>query len=125
MNYDPREVYVRGLFEERGEYNVFHQYYHALVHALFDAGVSRTVVRGTSAATQLYCGGLRVGTQSMNVNRFELVQQSPADSLYHPAHGRDRRPSSRTRHPAPAGAAVGAVGCPRAGAITSSTIRQC
>jgi succinyl-CoA synthetase alpha subunit len=43
VNYDPREVYVRGLFEQRGEYNVFHQYYHALVQALFDAGVSRTV----------------------------------------------------------------------------------
>ena len=27
----------------RGEYNVFHDYYRALVQALFDAGVSRTV----------------------------------------------------------------------------------
>lgn len=43
VNYDPREVYVRELFEKRGEYNVFHQYYHALVKALFDAGVSRNV----------------------------------------------------------------------------------
>jgi succinyl-CoA synthetase alpha subunit len=43
VNYDPREVYVRELFAKRGEYNVFQEYYHALVQALFDAGVSRTV----------------------------------------------------------------------------------
>ena len=43
VNVDPREVYVRNLFRQRGEYNVFHEYYHALVQALFDAGVSRTV----------------------------------------------------------------------------------
>lgn len=43
VNYDPREVYVRELFRKRGEYNVFHEYYHALVQALFDAGVSRNV----------------------------------------------------------------------------------
>jgi succinyl-CoA synthetase alpha subunit len=43
VNHDPREVYVRELFAKRGEYNVFHEYYHALVQALFDAGVSRTV----------------------------------------------------------------------------------
>jgi succinyl-CoA synthetase alpha subunit len=43
VNYDPREVYVRELFDKRGEYNVFHQYYHALVKALFDAGVSRNI----------------------------------------------------------------------------------
>jgi succinyl-CoA synthetase alpha subunit len=43
VNHDPREVYVRELFRKRGEYNAFHEYYHALVQALFDAGVSRTV----------------------------------------------------------------------------------
>jgi hypothetical protein len=43
VNHDPREVYVRELFAKRGEYNVFHEYYHALVQALFDTGVSRTV----------------------------------------------------------------------------------
>ena len=43
VNYDPREVYVRELFAKRGEYNAFHEYYHALVKALFDAGVSRNV----------------------------------------------------------------------------------
>jgi succinyl-CoA synthetase alpha subunit len=43
VNADPREVYVRELFKARAEYNVFHEYYHALVQALFDAGVSKTV----------------------------------------------------------------------------------
>jgi hypothetical protein len=43
VNHDPREVYIRRKLAERGETNVFHDYYHALVRALFDAGVSRTV----------------------------------------------------------------------------------
>jgi succinyl-CoA synthetase alpha subunit len=43
VNYDPREVFVHDLFTQRGEYNVFHEFYHLLVEALFKAGVSRTV----------------------------------------------------------------------------------
>ena len=43
VNHDPREVFVRKLLAKRGESNVFHDYYRALVQALFDAGVSRTV----------------------------------------------------------------------------------
>ncbi|NVO15150.1 MAG: CoA-binding protein [Rhodoplanes sp.] len=43
INNDPREVFVRELYERRGEYNVFHEFYHAVVQALFDAGVSRNV----------------------------------------------------------------------------------
>jgi succinyl-CoA synthetase alpha subunit len=43
VNYDPREVFIKDLFAQRAEYNVFHQYYQELVQALFDAGVSRTV----------------------------------------------------------------------------------
>jgi succinyl-CoA synthetase alpha subunit len=43
VNYDPREVWVRELFTERGEYNAFHEYYHALVEALYKAKVSRNV----------------------------------------------------------------------------------
>jgi succinyl-CoA synthetase alpha subunit len=43
VNHDPREVYVRELFAKRGEYNAFHEYYRALVQALFDTGVSRNV----------------------------------------------------------------------------------
>lgn len=43
VNHDPREVFVHDFFVQRGEYNVFHEYYRALVQALFDAGASRNV----------------------------------------------------------------------------------
>jgi len=43
VNHDPREVWVRDLFAQRSEYNAFHEYYHALVEALYKAGVSRNV----------------------------------------------------------------------------------
>ncbi|MFS8977855.1 CoA-binding protein [Cupriavidus necator] len=43
VNHDPREVFIARLFEERGETNVFHQFYRALVQQLFDAGVSRNI----------------------------------------------------------------------------------
>lgn len=43
VNVDPREAFIAKLFAERGEYNVFHEFYRELVRALFEAGVSRTV----------------------------------------------------------------------------------
>jgi hypothetical protein len=43
LNLDPREVYVRDLFKERGSYNVFHEFYHELVQALASYGVSSNV----------------------------------------------------------------------------------
>jgi succinyl-CoA synthetase alpha subunit len=43
VNKDPREVFVRELLGKRGEYNIFYEFYHAVVQALFDAGVSRNV----------------------------------------------------------------------------------
>jgi hypothetical protein len=43
VNHDPREVCVGELSAERGECNVFHDYYHALIRALFDKGVSKHV----------------------------------------------------------------------------------
>jgi len=43
VNVDPREVFVRSLFEKRGEYNVFHDYYSTLVQALYDENVTRNV----------------------------------------------------------------------------------
>jgi len=43
VNHDPREVFIQQLLERRGEYNVFHDFYRALVKSLFDAGVSRNV----------------------------------------------------------------------------------
>jgi succinyl-CoA synthetase alpha subunit len=43
VNFDPREVYVRELFERRGSYNAFHAFYHELVKALAAYGVSPNV----------------------------------------------------------------------------------
>ena len=43
VNYDPREQFVSKVFEEKGIYNVFLDFYHILVHALFDAKVSENV----------------------------------------------------------------------------------
>ena len=43
VNIDPREAFIRDLFWRRDEYNIFHEYFGALVQALFDGGVSRNV----------------------------------------------------------------------------------
>ncbi|MGO9603973.1 MAG: CoA-binding protein [Candidatus Binataceae bacterium] len=43
INKDPREVYLAQLFKERGEANVFHDFYSALVQALYDTGVTANV----------------------------------------------------------------------------------
>jgi len=43
VNHDPREVFVREMFERRGEHNVFHDFYRALVRTMYEAGVSRNV----------------------------------------------------------------------------------
>jgi hypothetical protein len=43
VNVDPREEHIRRVLESRGEYNVFHEFYRALVRALFDAGITSSV----------------------------------------------------------------------------------
>ena len=43
VNIDPREEFVRTLAESHGEYNVFDDFYHQLVQALFDVGATRNV----------------------------------------------------------------------------------
>ncbi|MFN3437444.1 MAG: CoA-binding protein [Acidovorax sp.] len=43
VNHDPREVFIAKLFDERGERNVFHDFYRVLVQELHAAGVSRNV----------------------------------------------------------------------------------
>jgi succinyl-CoA synthetase alpha subunit len=43
VNIDPREAFVHNLFRERGEYNVFHDYYRTLVQVLYDENVTRNV----------------------------------------------------------------------------------
>jgi succinyl-CoA synthetase alpha subunit len=43
VNHDPRERFIAGFMEKRGDYNVFHAFYRELVQALYDAGASRYV----------------------------------------------------------------------------------
>jgi len=43
VNHDPREVFIAELMAQRGEHNVFHEFYRALVQKLYDEGVSRNV----------------------------------------------------------------------------------
>jgi succinyl-CoA synthetase alpha subunit len=43
VNYDPREIFVNDLFKKRGSYNIFLEFYHELVQALFKTGVSNKV----------------------------------------------------------------------------------
>lgn len=43
VNTDPREAFVAGLMKERGEVNVFHDYYLELAQALYDNGVTPNV----------------------------------------------------------------------------------
>ena len=43
VNFDPREVYVQKLFKEKGLYNVFLEFYHHLVEALYKNKVSKNV----------------------------------------------------------------------------------
>lgn len=43
VNYDPRERFVHSLFEEKGLYNIFFDFYHNLVAALFENRVSENV----------------------------------------------------------------------------------
>jgi len=43
VNFDPRERFVTTLFEEKGIYNIFLDFYHNLVQSLFDAKVSKNV----------------------------------------------------------------------------------
>ncbi len=40
VNYDPRERFIAKMMEERGDYNVFHDFYRHLVQALFDVGAT-------------------------------------------------------------------------------------
>jgi succinyl-CoA synthetase alpha subunit len=43
VNYDPRERFIAEFMEKRGDYNVFHAYYRALVQSLYDTGATRYV----------------------------------------------------------------------------------
>ncbi|MCP4040507.1 MAG: CoA-binding protein [Gammaproteobacteria bacterium] len=43
VNFDPREVFVKELIEEKGTYNIFLDFYHELVESLAKVGVSKNV----------------------------------------------------------------------------------
>jgi len=43
VNFDPRERFVSTLFEEKGIYNVFKEFYSGLVNSLYEKGVSKNV----------------------------------------------------------------------------------
>lgn len=43
VNYDPRERFIAQTMQERGDYNIFHDFYGHLVQALYDVGVSKYV----------------------------------------------------------------------------------
>ena len=40
VNYDPREQFIAKVMQERGDYNIFHDYYRHLVQALYRVGAS-------------------------------------------------------------------------------------
>lgn len=43
VNIDPREDFVRDLFKKKRAYNIFLEFYHELVNALYETGVSKNV----------------------------------------------------------------------------------
>ena len=43
VNYDPREQFVSALFEEKGIYNVFLDFYHNMVESMFETKVTKNV----------------------------------------------------------------------------------
>ena len=40
VNFDPRERFIAGFLEKRGDYNIFHAFYRELVQALYEQGAS-------------------------------------------------------------------------------------
>ena len=48
VNYDPRQRFIAAVMAERGDYNVFHDFYQALVQALYEEGHRPTCSASTS-----------------------------------------------------------------------------
>jgi succinyl-CoA synthetase alpha subunit len=114
VNYDPREVWVRELFAQRGEYNAFHEYYHALVEALYKAKVSRNIYCVNIDAVisalllkilwQPYCSGTLSGgaleTAAFTIFLYARMLGCAAEIDDHLNHGRNmdtRTPASQCR----------------------------
>jgi succinyl-CoA synthetase alpha subunit len=43
INVDPREQFVAGVLKEKGVYNAFWEFYHLLVQALYDEGITKNI----------------------------------------------------------------------------------
>lgn len=43
INVDPREQFVAGMLKAEGSYNAFWEFYHLLVHALYEEGVTKNI----------------------------------------------------------------------------------
>ena len=126
VNHDPREVFIAKLFAERGEYNVFHEFYRTLVQALFDAGVSRTV----------YCVNIDAVIAALLLKMLWKPYQSgqysadgPRDSSIHdlpvPTHAGLRRGNRRPPEPRPEhGHAYARIAMPVRGLRAPSHLRR-
>jgi succinyl-CoA synthetase alpha subunit len=115
VNVDPREAFVARLMEERGERNLFHDWYRALVQALHAQGVTSNVfcvnVDGVIAAwlLKLLWQPYRVGdlgpealeTAAFTIFLFARMAGSAAEIEDHLNRGRNmdtRTPASACRH---------------------------
>jgi hypothetical protein len=115
VNTDPREAFVASLMQERGEYNLFHDYYRQLVQALFEQGVTSNVfcvnVDGVIAAWLLkllwrpYRSG-ELGPEALETAAFTIfllarMAGSAAEIEDHLNRGRNmdtRTPASACKH---------------------------
>jgi succinyl-CoA synthetase alpha subunit len=114
VNTDPREAFVARLMQERGESNVFHDFYQALVTALYEQGVTGNVfcvnVDGVIAAwlLKLLWQPYRAGelgpealeTAAFTIFLFARMAGSAAEIEDHLSRGRNmdtRTPASAVR----------------------------
>ena len=107
---------MRKLFEARGEYNVFHDYYRKLVQALHDEGVTRNVfcVNVDALIATLLLKMMWPAWQAGSLASSELETAAFTAFLYGRLIGcaRDRRPPQpRQEHGHPHPAVAGEVRC--------------
>jgi citrate synthase len=115
VNTDPREAFVASLMQERGEYNLFHDYYRQLVQALFEQGVTSNIfcvnVDGVIAAWLLKLlwrpyrsgelGPEALETAAFTIFLFARMAGSAAEIEDHLNRGRNmdtRTPASACKH---------------------------
>jgi hypothetical protein len=84
VNHDPREIYIGTPMQRRGEHNVFHDFYRALVQKLYADGVSRNV----------YCGNVDAVIAALLLKT--VWPAGPRTAAARSAPTRWRRPHSRS-----------------------------